>query len=178
MKPTETLMHEHTIVLKMLDGAERFSQEILSSKKVDVIKLEKIIDFSRNFTDGCHHSKEEKHFFVKLQERGMSKDHGPIAVMLYEHGAGRENIREIEKLLNDYKSGGDAAVVKIAEVIKQYIALLRSHIAKENNVLFPMGDKLLSGQDQSDLSNAFDKLEETETGKGEHEKFHKMAHEI
>ena len=178
MKPTEILMHEHTIVLKMLEGAERLVQTFESTHQVDAGRVEKIIDFSRNFTDGCHHAKEEKHFFTRLQERGMSKEQGPIAVMLHEHSTGRELIRRLEQALRDHKLGKIDAAGKIAQIIRLYIELLRAHIAKENNVLFPMSERYLTPDDQSDLEKAFDKLEEQETGKGEHERFHRMAHEI
>jgi hemerythrin-like domain-containing protein len=67
-------MQEHSIVLKMLDGAERLVKAFESTHQAEAGEIEKIIDFSRNFTDGCHHAKEEKHFFTRLQERGMSKE--------------------------------------------------------------------------------------------------------
>jgi hypothetical protein len=41
-----------------------------------------------------------------------------------------------------------------------------------------MSDRLLSPEDQVSLEKAFDELEEKETGKGVHEKYHQMAHEI
>ncbi len=70
MKPINTLRYEHQIVSLILDSAE----QILESSDLYADELEKIIDFSRNFTDGCHHTKEEKHLFPKLCERGMSAE--------------------------------------------------------------------------------------------------------
>jgi hemerythrin-like domain-containing protein len=178
MKPTEILMHEHTIVLKMLEGAERVAQTIETTHEVNMEKIGKIIDFSRNFTDGCHHAKEEKHLFPRLQERGMSKEQGPIAVMLHEHSVGRELIRNLEQALYDHKLGKIDAAGRITQFIRQYIELLRAHIAKENNVLFPMSGRYLTPEDQSSLERAFNELEERETGKGEHERFHRIAYEL
>lgn len=178
MKPTDILMHEHQVVLHMLSGAEKQLQAIESTQKVDVKKVEKIIDFSRNFTDACHHAKEERHFFVRLVERGMSKEQGPIMVMLYEHSVGRDLIRSMDQALDEVKAGKKETTVKVAQNLHQYIELLRAHIMKENNILFPMSDQYLSTNDQSDLEKAFDKLEKEETGEGIHEKYHQMAHEI
>jgi len=76
MKPTEDLVHDHTVILHMLSGAERLVQSIRSTRTVDVTKVEQVIDFSRQFTDRCHHSKEEKCLFVRLQERGLPADQG------------------------------------------------------------------------------------------------------
>jgi hemerythrin-like domain-containing protein len=52
LKPTEILMREHTIVLKMLEGAERLVKAFESTHQVDASKVEKII-YSHNFTDSC-----------------------------------------------------------------------------------------------------------------------------
>ena len=41
-----------------------------------------------------------------------------------------------------------------------------------------MSDRYLTPDDQSNLEKAFDKLEKQEIGEGEHERFHRMAHEI
>jgi hemerythrin-like domain-containing protein len=178
MKPTEELKHEHEIIMHMLSGAERFAQSILSTHTVEIAEVAEVIDFSRHFTDGCHHSKEEKHLFVRLQERGMSQDQGPIAMMLYEHGVGRKFILSLETSLKEYQSGKQEAAKAIGETLLQYINLLRTHIAKENNILFPMGDRLLTDEDQQFLEKSFKIVEEQEVGAGIHEKYHRMAHEI
>jgi hypothetical protein len=41
-----------------------------------------------------------------------------------------------------------------------------------------MSGRYLTPEDQSSLESAFNELEERETGKGEHERFHRMAHEL
>jgi hemerythrin-like domain-containing protein len=178
MKPTEELMHEHAVILHMLSGAERLAQSILSTHIVEIAKVTDVIDFSRHFTDGCHHSKEEKHLFVRLVEKGMSKEQGPIAVMLNEHRMGRELIRQIETSLQEYRSGKKEASDSVSQSMLRYVELLRAHIAKENNILFPMGDRILTPDDQQSLEKAFKNVEEQEIGEGVHEKYHRLAHEI
>lgn len=178
MKPSDELMHEHEIILHMLSGAEHLAQSILSTDDVEIAKVKDIIDFSRNFTDGCHHRKEEKHFFLKLQERGMSGEQGPIAVMLYEHSAGRNLIQGLDSALKDYEAGKPEAKLTINQILLEYVELLRAHIAKENNILFPMGDRILTEEDQETLEASFKKVEEQDVAAGVHEKYHKLAHKI
>jgi hemerythrin-like domain-containing protein len=178
MKPTEELMHEHEIILHMLSGAERLAQSIVTTHTVDTAKVKNVIDFSRHFTDGCHHSKEEKHLFVRFVEKGMPKEQGPIAVMLNEHRMGRDLILQIETALQEYQSGKKEASDSVGQSMLRYVELLRAHIAKENNILFPMGDRLLSADDQQFLEKSFKIVEEQEIGAGVHEKYHRMAHEI
>jgi hemerythrin-like domain-containing protein len=84
----------------------------------------------------------------------------------------------LEQALYDHKLGKIDAAGRITQFIRQYIELLRAHIAKENNVLFPMSGRYLTPKDQSSLERAFNELEERETGKGEHERFHRIAYEL
>ena len=58
---------------------------------------------------------------------------------------------------------------------RAYVALLRQHIVKEDNVLFPMADRLLLPAAAARLANDFDRIEHEETGAGLHEKYLAMA---
>lgn len=143
----EELMHEHTVLLHMLSAAPKIAERILTDREVDGRKIEAIIDFSRHFTDGCHHTKEEKHPFPRLQERGMSKDAGHPAVMLDEQQIGRNLVNEIERALRDYCIAKENSHNALAQLLLQYIDLLTVRIVKENNVLFPMNDTILTLDD-------------------------------
>ena len=97
--------------------------------------------------------------------------------MLSEHQAGRAFIRGIEE--GTAKLGTDPAAAKqIAENARGYVDLLRAHIGKENNILFPMADRVLGPEDQAELGKAFDKFETEETGAGVHEAMLKLLGEL
>lgn len=178
MKPTEVLKHEHQIVLAVVGGAECEARNIQATGKVDTDKIAKIVDFLRVFVDKCHHSKEERQLFPKLVELGMPSDGGPIAVMLHEHTQGRAETAAIADALEKY-TGGDASAAKtLAEHLLAYAELLRSHIDKEDNVLYVMADRILSDADQEELGKAFEAIETNEIGEGVHEQYHQFAHEL
>jgi len=178
MKATETLKYEHEVILMVLKASEDDIQTFEKTGKVNRIRIEKMVDFFRNFADSCHHAKEEKLLFVKMNEKGISSDGGPIAIMLNDHEIGRGYIRAIAKALEQSESGDSEAVKTIFRNLKSYVNLLRAHINKENYILFPMADKLLKPEDQKALSEAFEKVESEETGEGVHEKYLKLAHEL
>lgn len=54
---------------------------------------------------------------------------------------------------------------RFIENAESYIKLLRAHITKENTILFPMGDKLLSKEIQDELLESFEGYEEKVMGK-------------
>jgi len=178
MTPTEVLRHEHQIVLLILEAAEREAQSIKDTGEARAKDLEKMIDFFRNFTDRCHHAKEEKHLFARMQERGMSRDAGPIPLMRHEHEEGRAKVKAMAEALPRARKGDVAALKSLRESLLAYVKLLRSHIEKEEKVLFPMADQLLPAGDQRALERAFEKVEAEEMGEGVHEKYHQLAHDL
>ncbi|MBM3148945.1 MAG: hemerythrin [Chloroflexi bacterium] len=178
MIPTETLKHEHQIILMVLDAAEREAQSIQASGKVQAERIEQMLDFFRNFADRCHHAKEEELLFVKMQERGMPVRGGPIAVMLQEHDEGRRRVRAVAEALSQARSGDVSAVASVRDNLSAYIQLLRAHIDKEDHILYPMADRLFTPEDQQALTEAFEKVEAEEIGEGVHERYHQLAHDL
>ncbi len=178
MRPTETLMHEHQIILMVLDAAEREVRRMQETGTVRAERLEQMVDFFRNFADRCHHAKEEKLLFVRMTERGMPREAGPIAVMLYEHDLGRGNVRAVAEALPRAAAGDPAAREAIRSHLTEYIGLLRDHIYKEDHILYPMADQILLPDDQRDLEAAFERVEREEIGEGVHERYHQMAHQL
>lgn len=178
MTPTETLKHEHQIILQVLGAAERQVQQIQDSGLVQVEVVAEMVDFFRNFADRCHHAKEEKLLFAKMQEGGMPAHRGPIAVMLQEHDHGRRLVRSVAEALPGAQQGDPQAIATVRDNLEAYVHFLRAHIAKEDGVLFPLADRLFSAEDQRSLSEAFDRLEAAETGAGVHEKYRHLAHKL
>jgi len=172
--PTEQLKHEHQIILLVLKGAEAEADHIQETGEVDKAKIGKLVDFFRNFVDLCHHTKEEKHLFQRMCCSVPQADR-PVSVMLQEHEEGR---RKVAALAEALAQSGAKAARAVHDILLAYAALLRQHIAKEDNILYPMADNGLDSQDQQKLSEAFEKVESEEMGKGVHEKYHRLAHEL
>jgi len=178
MTPTETLKHEHQIIGLVLEAARREVQSIEQTRRIRAERLEKIVDFVKSFADRCHHAKEEGHLFARMRERGMPAQSGPIAVMLREHDEGRRRIAAVVEALPDARKGVPSAVEAVRTNLLAYVELLTAHIAKEDNVLYPMADRLLTADDQRALAEAFEEVEAKEIGAGVHDKYHRLAHDL
>lgn len=175
MKPTEQLKAEHEGVKLML----RILDKICT--KPDEINQEhftKILEFLKVFVDKCHHGKEEDLLLPAMIEAGVSKENGVIKFTLLEHMEGRGYIKGMSEAFDEFKSGGRQASAKIAENAKKYIVLLIKHIEKEDAMLFPLADKVLSQAKQVELEEAFEKLEVERIGLGKHKEFHKLLHQL
>jgi len=150
--PIAMLVLEHEVILRALALLEQLGQRLESRVTVDRSSLSWLIDFFRTFADRCHHVKEEAQLFPALERCGLPKESGPLSVMLEEHEAGRVLVRGMTE-------GDDQ---EIARAIRGYVALLRAHIDKENSVLFPLAEQLLSDEEQQALARAFDEVEEAQ----------------
>ncbi len=178
MNATDDLRHEHKIILVIMGTADREALSIRATGKVNAATLGKIVDFCRVFLDRCHHGKEEEYLFPLLEQRGVAREGGPIGVMLQEHEAGRQRLQTIAAALPQAGAGDPQAAAALADDLMAYAALLLAHIDKENNVLFPMADRIFSPADQQALAQAFAKHEAEEIGVGVHERYHQLAHEL
>ncbi|MDH4197411.1 MAG: hemerythrin domain-containing protein [Candidatus Aminicenantes bacterium] len=178
MTPTEELNHEHQVILKVLRATRGELNKAVRDGRADRAYFEKAIDFFRSFADRCHHAKEERHLFARLVEHGLSTESGPVAAMLYEHERGRAWVWAAAKALPNAASGDAVALRLFTENFSFYIRMLEAHIDKEDYVLYPLADRLLSAEEQDRLSADFARVEKEETGEGAHEKYHQLAHEL
>jgi hemerythrin-like domain-containing protein len=176
--PTQILVAEHELILQALEALEaRLDRMGDEPTPADREFFEKVVEFLRGFADKCHHGKEEDLLFTKMAARGFPTQGGPIAVMLSEHQAGRAFIRGIAE-----GAAGIGSDPRAGDTIRRngrgYLELLRNHIAKENQVLFPMADRTLSPEDQHELAHAFGRFEAQETGAGVHERMLGLLQEL
>ena len=169
MKATDDLRTEHEAILLSLQILEKliFKGEQTPSS-FDISDARGIIAFLKLFADTCHHGKEEGILFPVYEQHGVPNEGGPIGVMLQEHVEGRQYIQSMSQALD--QSPTDKINFSIAA--KNYISLLRAHIEKENNILYPFGDNFLTNEDQAELVKRFHAHEEQVMGKGKHEELH------
>lgn len=174
MKATQQLKEEHQGVLLALSILEKINKKLKKGEKVNPEHLEQLLDFIRVFVDKCHHGKEEDLLFPAMEKAGVLKDGGPIGMMLEEHDLGRNYVKDFAKSLEEFKKGDVRAASKIIKSTSGYIALLKEHIDKEDNILYMIADVHLPPKKQKELLGEFEKVEEEKIGKGKHEAFHKM----
>jgi hemerythrin-like domain-containing protein len=85
----------------------------------------------------------------------MSRESGPIAVMLYEHRMGRSFVKKMAEELDAHARGDDKATLRFAVAAKEYVNLLVHHIYKEDNVLFVMGERAIAPDAERRLCGKF-----------------------
>jgi hemerythrin-like domain-containing protein len=171
----DDLMHEHKAILfalSVLDKIVDLAQNGMDSIKKDSFNL---LDFLKEFADKCHHGKEEGILFPAMEKAGIKKENGPIGVMLVEHELGRKYIREMAAEVEKDKELGKEGFRAAGN---SYSALMKSHINKENEVLFPMGEKKIAKNKLDEIYKQFELHEEIVIGKGRHDELHVLLNKF
>jgi hemerythrin-like domain-containing protein len=150
---TKMLVNEHKNILKVVDALVKECDAIDSGKKIDKDFLQKIINFIRNYADKLHHSKEENILFKEFY-KSQNIIYNPEKPKPYEreHEQGRNFVKKMmEGLEKDNKK-------EIIENARAYAKLIRQHISKEDNALFPTIEKAL-GDRESEMIREFRKVD-------------------
>ena len=134
----DTLTKEHEIILDFLDKLEKTNQRIqkMRNHNNDQEEFKLLKSIAEHLVAAePHYQREEKVLFPELEKRGVF---GPPQVMIMEHKDLRRYKKELKKItgeiseidFNDFKKKLDTAA-------KFIVMILRDHIFKENNILYP-----------------------------------------
>jgi hemerythrin-like domain-containing protein len=175
MQPTEILSNEHRVIEQALSGLEGIAVQVERQGAVDWADAASAVDFIRAFADKFHHAKEEDLLFAQLEEVGFSRQAGPIAVMLHEHDLGRAHVREMADAIDEASRGNRQSIASFRRHALEYVRLLRAHIHKEDQILYPMADEALSAATQSTLLADFAQAEARLGGLQVRDKYAELA---
>ncbi len=145
MFTVEYLEEEHEEITKVINRVEENCVEIMNGEEINDNYFRRLIVFIREFADKAHHKKEEDILFKYMAENlGEPAEKLINYAMLQEHQMGRYYVMELEKYLDEYKTDkSDRVKLQIISNSMSYVNLLRLHIDKENNVVYPFGAKNL-----------------------------------
>jgi hemerythrin-like domain-containing protein len=171
MTPTNILRNEHKVIKAALACLHEMTVRIQAGQRVEIQDIREMLDFIRNFADGCHHFKEEKVLFPAMGLGGFPEDAGPISVMLHEHEVGRSYVRSMAEAVDRAEQGDSEGITPFLAPAQGYIALLENHIYKEDNILFPMAERALGEDKMEEVLEDFKRHEKEEMGDGTHQKY-------
>lgn len=151
MMPTDMLRDEHRVILRALEVLEQAAERLANGGDLPEGWWAELIGWFRGVADQIHHAKEERYLFPAMALAGVpATGGGPIVVMLEEHEEGRLLVQAMAS------DGEPATRVRAA---RSYVHLLRAHIDKENGVLLPLADAVLTASAQSALARNFDRVD-------------------
>ncbi len=171
---TKRLTEEHKLIKRIIDVLEIAIKNLEKKKQVNPHLFEQATDFIRNFADKFHHAKEEEILFKEMVKKGMPEKDSPIEAMLIEHEQGRGFVRGIVMANGKFKRGSKEAVNEVINNARGYIELLREHIDKEENILYPLAERILGGE-HGRINKEFHAAELRKGGNKTVKKYHEMV---
>lgn len=164
------LMDEHANILRMLNLLEIHSIKFMNDKNTDTRFYDDFIDFTRNYADDHHHGKEELILFQYMVDKL-----GPTAIklvtngMLVEHDLGRFYIKTLETSLLEYRENPtDELRLNILMAAMAYANLLKRHVDKENDLVYPFAARMLAESDMAEVELQSIEYENTHSARREH----------
>ena len=135
MKITEFLLGEHGVFYALFN---RLEQALSDTESRDVVQeLAALLDAAL----ASHARLEDELLFAALEPRIGPM--GPLAVMRMEHD-------QIERLLGWAQERPDVASAR--RQCEDAVRVAREHFAKEEQVLFPLAEQVLSAEQLADLA--------------------------
>lgn len=168
---TQLLAYEHYIIRRALLIIIGMIEAIKNDKKINVTMLNRLVAFLHEFVDDCHHKKEE----ILFPLLGHGEEH-PSEYMLsnlkHEHTTGSHLLVKLENLLQQEMTDKHA-LIELLHAIK---TLHHNHIAKEDEYILPLIDKILDQSEQQRIMNEFLQIDK-KLGK-KHDQLIKLVEEV
>jgi hemerythrin-like domain-containing protein len=139
---TESLRKDHKLIEKVLQALDATIKLLKDGKQIPEDILLPTIDFTQNFTDICHHGKEEEALFPALEKAGMPSHMGPIRMMIIDHQRTKTISKKIGETSKKYLETNDSIDLILA--LEVYVQHVTEHLWKENNRLFMMAEARLN----------------------------------
>jgi len=166
----QVLMDEHQHILRTLACLEKLLSDAEFAEEPPQTFSE-IVEFLRSYADRLHHGKEEDLLFPALESAGMPAEQGPTAAMRHEHDMMRQMVgRILEQCESD---SFDRPLVRVVGM--QFVETLRSHIAKEDHILFPMAERLLGAEGLEGLKDSYLAAEASAFEADPHDRYQEWA---
>ena len=160
------LMEEHRLIEHAIDALVVYARGVGRGADHPRADLGGFVDFIRGYADAHHHGKEEDILFRAMADCGMSKEAGPLAVMLAEHHEGRRLTGVMAELAEGEGDWEERERSRLLKAGIGYAQLLRAHIQKEDGVLYPMAQSMLPEDVRDWVEQAVEQFED-EAGNAE-----------
>ncbi|MBL8726570.1 MAG: hemerythrin domain-containing protein [Planctomycetes bacterium] len=147
--PIDVLLGEHRTILRVLDEVDRECRNLEGNQPLREAFWQDVLRFCDEFDAGLHHQKEEDLLFPLLETNGLSAAAGPTAVLRDEHLRSKFWRSRMGQALAQRDRS------RLLAAAASHVDLARSHILKENQILFPLARRLLAPGELEQLHRDF-----------------------
>ena len=177
-KTLNIIRDEHRSISAILHGMEYLVDRVRTRKaKIDPRVFSAMIYYLDTFSERMHHPKEDRYLFKAMRSRG-GEAAAVVADLEKEHAAGGEALKRLEQSLVRYEEGGDKEFPAFAEAVAKFVREYRDHMQKEESVVFPLAQRILSTADWQAIDRAFEENRDPLAAQRESRDFEKLFDRI
>ena len=157
--PIGILLEEHKMLQQITQRLSVLAGKVQGAENLEAVKeeLAQLEHIAEELLDAeKHYLREENVLFPVLEKHGITE---PPAIMWMEHNQLREKKKQLKSLLEN------AANMSFQDFKRQLVELanainstLNSHIFKENNILFPTAQRVVTEQEWASMQADFDEI--------------------
>ena len=114
--------------------------------------LHAILDYIVSYPDRWHHPKEDDYLFAAIRRRSDAGN-ALIAALEQEHADGHPRIQQLKETLLAFQQDGNGAAFFAAA--EDYARMEWEHMRKEEDLLLPIAERVLSDDDWATIHAAF-----------------------
>lgn len=157
--PVAILQEEHKVIQTYLAKLEEIAQKVKTSKNFTLSQddMAELRNVSQMLVEAeSHHKREEDALFPRLEQQGIT---GPPSIMRLEHDELRKRKKALKELTETAGKLNQADFTKQLTELESFIVpTLRSHIFKEDNILYPTALQAISENEWSTIKREFDEI--------------------
>ncbi len=152
--PLQQLQDEHKSLRAMMNRFYEIAEEIEYESGPKVLELfselcKQVSSFNKELTA---HSKREDEGLFPMMDRRLGENDRTIETMEYEHRKAEQHLRDfVDEAALVGEDMDEYAAQTITVYAVQAYATLTQHFAKEENMLFPLAERILSTEEKAEL---------------------------
>ncbi|MGA7323094.1 MAG: hemerythrin domain-containing protein [Rhodomicrobium sp.] len=148
----EVLRQEHRNIEKLLLVLEQELSIFDRGERPDYEVVRAVIAYFQDYPDLYHHPQEDL-VFTKLKARD-SASAAAIGDLTAEHRKGADRLRRVAQAVEGVLMDREVSRQSIDEIIRDFIAQERHHMAMEEREFFPAAERTLQPEDWVEIASA------------------------
>jgi len=155
-KTLNIIRDEHRSIAAILHGMDYLVNKLRAGRaKIDSRVFRAMIYYLDTFSERVQHPKEDRFLFSAMRGRGTEAER-VVADLEREHALGGDALRRLEQCLVRYEEGGEREFPAFAQAVDRFVQDYHAHMRKEEDIAFPLAERLLDAADWSAIDRAFE----------------------
>lgn len=157
--PIGILLEEHKALQQLTQKLGMMAEKVQSAENIEALRdeLTQLRHIAEELLDAeKHYLREENALFPILERHGITE---PPAIMWIEHNQLREKKKQLKNLLENAASIGFQDFKRqLGELANAITSTLNSHLFKENNILLPTAQRVVTEKEWTEMRTDFDEI--------------------